>query len=160
MWRGKEGFNNQNFNSLFCAPQFTEHPSTNCQGIGMYLQWKGHNFRSHFYQQLFKDNWNSLNICHELCNSIEAIHLKITSSKASSHDNCWWFRHSFRFRGGDGWDSSLQVTGSYQHCSFPIMRHRFSALKQANACLWEESFSSQTSPVLDFLLCSIFLGTI
>lgn len=149
---------------MLCVPQFTEHPSRNCQGIKIHHQWKRHYFRSHFYQQLFKDKRNIVKVYHEHCNSIEAIHLKVTSSEASSHDSPWWSEHSFRFGGGAGWGSSVRVisnvAGSYQHCCFPITRHRFTAPNQANPHLWEESFSSWANPVLDFLLCSIFLGTI
>lgn len=76
MWRGKEGFSNQNFNSMLCVPQFTERLSTNHQGIKTHHQWKGHYFWAHFYQQLFKDNCNNTKLFHDHCNSIEAIHLK------------------------------------------------------------------------------------
>lgn len=75
---------------------------------------------------------------HELCNSIEANHLKVPSSKIICHDSCWWSENPFSLKGGAEWGSTVWVSGdvviSNQRCCFSVTKCGLTASTQANAC--------------------------
>lgn len=123
MSRGKKGFSNQNFNSMLCVPQLTEHPSTNHQGIETITSEKdtiSHPISISSYSR----TTNNVKLYHELCNSIEANHLKVPFSKIISHDSCWWFEQPFSLKGGAEWGGTVWFSGDVaipnQHCCFSV----------------------------------------